>query len=211
MRAPEGIAFRQMAHALRPEPALMIAHDLAAVGAVFQVGRNLRLRHSPPSSAIRTIRERNAPLCIMPNDGRVCVVYDRVVGVLRIRRRNRALRISCGSAVQLRRLSEREQPVIRHLSDAPDKFVPFRARMRPTLDAEAKPQALAGADGLLAMLPVERSWLCHRTRPSDNALAILALLIRTGNQVRYADVIAGFITDPSAEVSSSGFLKPDNS
>lgn len=72
-------------------------------------------------------------------------------------------------------------------------------------------EPLAGADALLAMLPAERSWLCHRTRPSDNALAILALLIRTGNQVRYADVIAGFITDPSAEVSSSGFLKPDNS
>ena len=140
MRATQGIAFRQKTHALRAEPAFVIAHDLAAVGAVFQVGRNLRLRHSPPSSAIRTIRERNAPLCIMPNDGRVCVVCGRGVGVLRIPRRNRALRISCGSTVQLRRLSKREQPVIRHLSDAPAKFVPFRARMRPTSDAEARPQ-----------------------------------------------------------------------
>ena len=33
--------------ALRPEPALVIAHDFAAVGAVLQVGRNWRLDHLP--------------------------------------------------------------------------------------------------------------------------------------------------------------------
>ena len=34
------------AEALRAEPALVIAHHLSAVGAVFQVGRHRRLWHS---------------------------------------------------------------------------------------------------------------------------------------------------------------------
>jgi len=40
------------AEALRTEPAFVIAHDLAAFGAVLQVGRDRRLRHRP--EAIRS-------------------------------------------------------------------------------------------------------------------------------------------------------------
>ena len=47
MRAPERVTSRLAAEALRPEPAFMIAHDLAAVRTVFQVGRNRRLDHVP--------------------------------------------------------------------------------------------------------------------------------------------------------------------
>ena len=47
MRASERVTGRLPAEALRTEPALVIAHDLAAVGAVFQVVRDRRLWHSP--------------------------------------------------------------------------------------------------------------------------------------------------------------------
>ena len=47
MRASERIAWFPPAPALRPEPALVRADDLAALAAVLQVGRFRRLGHSP--------------------------------------------------------------------------------------------------------------------------------------------------------------------
>ena len=59
VRAPERITRLRLApaEALRPEPALMIANHLPAVGAVLQVGRHRGPGHLTAARPVRTIRE----------------------------------------------------------------------------------------------------------------------------------------------------------
>jgi hypothetical protein len=59
MRASEGVTGLRLppVEALRAEPALVIAHDLPAVAAVFQVGRHLVALAFTAVIAVRTSRE----------------------------------------------------------------------------------------------------------------------------------------------------------